>query len=240
MRISVIIPTFNEEISIKKTLGVISGFENIAEIIVVDGGSTDETVGIIESYKDTEKLRLVVMSRANRGAQMHEGASSATGDVFWFVHADTLPAKGCARQILEALRYENVSGGNFEIVFDGGGRWARILTWLYPKLRNLNLVYGDSAIFVRKSVYQEIGGFRNLPLFEDVDLYKRLYGKGKFAHLDSPVETSSRRFANRSFVWTFTKWSVFQGLYWIGFPPRVLAKFYKPIRREKNRANSFN
>ena len=230
MQISVIVPTFNEELSIKKTLDTLLNLENIREIVVIDGGSTDRTVEIIENHSPAEKLKLVKTSQANRGLQLHEGTRHATGNIFWFIHADTLPDENCPRKILEILRDERTAGGNFEIIFDGGGRWARLLTWLYPKLRRLKLVYGDSAVFIRKSVYREIGGFRDLPLFEDVDLYKRMRRKGKFAHLDLPVTTSSRRFKNRSFVWTFAKWSLFQGLYWVGFPPRVLARGYRAIR----------
>lgn len=230
MRISVIVPTFNEELLIKKTLATLLNLENVYEIVIVDGGSTDKTLEILENHSPSEKLKIVKTRQANRGLQMHEGAKKAAGDVFWFVHADTLPDKNCAAAILEVVRDEKIAGGNFEVIFDGGGRWARVLTWLYPKLRKLNLIYGDSAIFVRKSVYEAIDGFRDLPLFEDVDLFKRIKRKGIFAHLDQTVNTSSRRFANRSFILTFTKWSLFQGLYWVGFPPRVLAGFYKAIR----------
>jgi hypothetical protein len=130
------------------------------------------------------------------------------------------------------MRYREVVGGNFEITFAGENRWARFLTKLYPYLRSIGLVYGDSAIFVRRDVYEKIGGFRFLPIFEDLDLYKRLQRQhGRFVHINLPVTTSSRRFENRSFLLTFSRWSFFQGLYWIGFPPRLLAKFYKPIRK---------
>ena len=85
-------------------------------------------------------------------------------------------------------------------------------------------------MFVRREIYEKIGGFRDLPLFEDVDLYKKLLKKGKFQHINLPVTTSSRRFENSSFIWTFARWSIFQGLYWFGVPPRLLAKKYKAIR----------
>jgi len=92
------------------------------------------------------------------------------------------------------------------------------------------LVYGDSAMFVRGETYEKIKGFKSLPLFEDVDLYKRLLKKGRFVHVNLTITTSSRRFQNRSFLWTFLRWSCFQGLYWLGLPPRLLAKGYKQIR----------
>jgi rSAM/selenodomain-associated transferase 2 len=232
VEISIIVPTFNEELSIKKTLDAVSRLINVDEVVVVDGGSSDKTIEIIDSFEKLKKLKIIKMAEANRGRQLHEGTKHAKGEVFWFLHADTRPVQGSARQIKQFMRYREVVGGNFEITFAGENRWARFLTKLYPYLRSIGLVYGDSAIFVRRDVYEKIGGFRFLPIFEDLDLYKRLQRqRGRFVHINLPVTTSSRRFENRSFLLTFSRWSFFQGLYWIGFPPRLLAKFYKPIRK---------
>ncbi len=230
MEISVIIPTFNEELSIGKTLDALSRLVNVDEIIIVDGGSTDKTLEVVGKYKQQKKLKIVNFTEANRGKQLHEGTKHASGEIFWFLHADTRPVLGCARQIKALMRYDEIVGGNFEVVFDGNSRWARFLTKLYPQLRAIGLIYGDSAIFARRSTYEKIRGYKPLPLFEDVDFYKRLQKKGRFKHINLPVTTSSRRFENRSFFLTFTGWSIFQGLYWIGLPPRVLAKGYKVIR----------
>lgn len=233
MKLSVIIPTFNEELTIRKTLDALSRLVNVDEIIVVDGGSSDETIKIVESYPQNKPLKLVKTAEANRGRQLHEGTKHAEGEIFWFLHADTRPVQGSGRQIKSFMRFDEVSGGNFEIIFAGENRWAKFMTKLYPTLRNMGLIYGDSGIFARRAVYEKIGGFKPLPLFEDLDLVKRLQKKGRFIHLDLPVTTSSRRFENRSFLLTFAKWSLFQGLYWIGFPPTTLAKFYYPIREQK-------
>jgi rSAM/selenodomain-associated transferase 2 len=230
MKLSVIVPTFNEETAITKMLDALSRLVNVDEIIIVDGGSTDETVSLIENYTFDKPFKLLKTRQANRGFQMHEGTKHASGDVFWFVHADTLPVQGCGRKIKKFMSMPQTSGGNFEIVFDGETKWARILTRLYPKLRAIGLVYGDSAMFAKREVYERIGGFRDLPLFEDVDLYKRLNRKGDFVTINISIHTSSRRFENNSFFWTFAKWSLFQGLYWLKVPPRILAKGYKTIR----------
>lgn len=227
MKLSVIVPTFNEEKSIAKTLDALLEIENIHEVIIADGGSSDNTNEIAGTF---QSVKLIKCNEANRGKQLNAGASAAAGDALWFVHADTIPPKNAAFEIEKALADEKTIGGNFEIIFGGGGRPARVLSRLYPHLRKMGLIYGDSAIFVRREIYQQAGGFRDLPLFEDVEFYKKLKKHGRFVHLKATVETSARRFQRRSFIWTFAKWSIFQGLYWLGFPPRILAKGYKAIR----------
>lgn len=231
MEISVIIPTFNEEPTIKKTLDAVSRLVNVSEVVIVDGGSTDATVSIVENYKLNKKLQIVKFAAASRGRQWHAGTHAASGDVFWFLPADTRPVQGCGRQIKQFMRYAEVVGGNFDVVFDGKSRWARLSAKLYAQLRTTGLVYAESAIFARRETYEKIKGFRDLPLLEDVDLYKRLSRKGRFVHVNLPVTTSSRRFENRRFFLTFAGWSLFQGAYWLGTPPRLLAKGYKSIKK---------
>src|SRR5438045_2796089 len=99
MEISVIIPTFNEEQTIYKTLEALSRLQNVSEVVIVDGGSTDKTIEIVEDFKQLKKLRLVKFGIANRGKQLHEGTRHAVGNIFWFMHADTRPVQGSGRQI---------------------------------------------------------------------------------------------------------------------------------------------
>lgn len=164
---------------------------------------------------------------------MHAGACAARGRVLWFLHADTHPSPDAAERILETMRDEKIVGGNFTICFDGARRTARFLTWLYPQLRKLGLCYGDSAIFVRAEIYEQIGGFKAYPIFEDLDLVRALKRRGRIAHLSETVMTSSRRFENRSFALTFAKWLALQGLYWLGVHPRTLGRLYAPIRKKR-------
>lgn len=231
MKISAIIPTFNEETTVKKTLDAISRLVNVDEVIVVDGGSRDKTIEIIEDFAGNKPLQLVKTDFENRGKQLHEGTKHAAHEIFWFIHADTRPIQGSARQIKAYMNHKEVIGGNFEIIFGGENSWARFMTKLYPYLRSAGLIYGDSAIFARRETYEKIKGFKPLPIFEDLDLVKRLRRRGQFVHISLPVTTSSQRFGNGSFALTFAKWSLFQGLYWVGFSPRTLARFYKPIRK---------
>lgn len=220
--ISVIIPALDEAHSIAATLDALARMEGGAEVIVVDGGSADGTVEVARG-----RGARVVNSERGRGAQMHAGAREARGEVFWFLHADTLAPPDAGRHIAAALADSRVVGGNFRVRFDGDSRAARFLTWLYPQLRLLGLAYGDSAFFVRRAAYERAGGFKPFPIFEDLDLLRALWRQGRFAQADSFVVTSSRRFARRSFALTFARWSLLQILYWLGVSPHTLARLYR-------------
>jgi rSAM/selenodomain-associated transferase 2 len=224
--ISVIMPTFNESVEIRQTIESIKKIADNLEIIVVDGGSSDNTIEIAKACDV-----IVISSEKGRGSQLHAGAKLAKGQILWFIHADTIPTVETVGQMQNALENSEILGGNFEIIFDGEAKSAKFLTWLYPHLRKIGLIYGDSAIFVRSDIYQEIGGFKPLSLFEDLEFINRLKKRGKIVNLEANVISSSRRFENRSFLVTFAKWSIFQGLYWFGVSPNFLAKKYYPIRK---------
>ncbi len=226
MSFTIIVPTLNEEAHIAATLNALQQLSANKEILVVDGGSTDGTIRLARSQGVT-----VLEAPQGRGPQMHAGALQAAGDVLWFVHADTIPPRGALKEIETALEDESVVGGNFGLLFDGSSRAARQLTAIYPTLRLLGLCYGDSGIFVRKRVYQQIGGFRPLPLFEDLDLLRRLRRTGRFVHLPCPIVTSSRRFEQRNFALMWIHWTTLQLLYWCGISPNLLARWYRHARR---------
>ncbi len=229
-KLSVIIPTLNEAQSISATLDAVAGVRGGVEIIVVDGGSTDGTAELVRR----RGVRVIEGGRG-RGRQLHEGARVARGRALLFLHADTLPPADAAERIAEALADPRVVGGNFRIRFDGRRRAARFLTWLYPQLRRLGLCYGDSGIFARAETYRRVGGFNPFPIFEDLDLVRRLRREGRVALLPATVVTSSRRFEGRSFALTFARWSALQALYWLGVHPRRLARLYAPVRTRGGR-----
>ena len=222
---SIIIPTLNEAHSIRSTLDRVRRVRSSLEVIVVDGGSSDRTIEIAREHG----VRVLHATRG-RGSQMHAGACAARGDVFWFLHADTIPPADATEQITRALSDPRVVAGNFAVRFDGEGRAANFLTWLYPHLRKLGLCYGDSGIFVRRDMYERVGGFREFPIFEDLDLMRRLRPYGRITHIPVAVVTSSRRFERRSFAFTFMRWMTLQILYWLGVHPRTLGRLYAPIR----------
>ncbi|MEP6717442.1 MAG: TIGR04283 family arsenosugar biosynthesis glycosyltransferase [Terriglobia bacterium] len=226
MRISIVVPALNEAVCIVDTLRALQQLEGEKEIIVVDGGSSDET----RALACAQGAR-VLLAGPGRGTQMHAGALEATGEVFWFVHADTVPPAHSLDDIGRSLDDPSVVGGNFGLLFDGPSRAARQLTAVYPALRILGLCYGDSGIFIRRTAYHAIGGFRPLALFEDLDLLRRMRRAGQFVHLPSRIRTSSRRFEQRNFAIVWLHWTTLQILYWCGVSPNWLARWYRQVRR---------
>lgn len=229
--LSIIIPTLNEEQSLRATLDAVKRVRGQIEVIVVDGGSLDKTLDFAREYGAR-----VVTSERGRGAQLHAGANVARGEVLWFLHADTLAAEDACEAIGEALCDAKIVGGNFTLRFDGTRHAARFLTRLYPQLRKFGLFYGDSGMFVRRDVYERTGGFKPFPIFEDLDLLRRLRRHGRIVNLPVVITTSSRRFEGRSFASTFARWATLQGLYWLGVHPRTLGKLYAPIRKASRKA----
>ena len=225
MRVSIIVPTLNEEAHIVETIRSLERLSGKREIIVVDGGSTDQTVALASA----RNVR-VVRAPQGRGLQMHIGALEARGDVLWFIHADTIPSPTALEHIRNSLETKSTVGGNFDLLFDGPSRAARQLTAIYPLLRVLGLCYGDSGIFVRQDVYHQIGGFQALPVFEDLDLLRRLRRVGRFVHVNCRIVTSSRRFEHRNFALVWLRWTTLQLLYWCGVSPSRLARWYPHAR----------
>lgn len=223
--LSIIIPTLNESRAIGATLDSLAELRGTIEFLVVDGGSDDDTV----TQAERRGVRVITASRG-RGSQMHAGAKEARADALWFLHADTHAPRDSVERILECLRDPRIAGGNFMLLFDGGSRAARFLTWFYVHIRKIGLCYGDSGFFVRRSAYEAAGGFRPYPIFEDLDLVCRLRRVGKFVRLPARIVTSSRRFERRSFTLVFLRWCLLQVLYWLGVSPVILGRLYQPVR----------
>jgi rSAM/selenodomain-associated transferase 2 len=234
MRVSIIVPTLNEEAHIAENIRNLQQLSGEKEIIVVDGGSTDQTITLASG----QSVR-VLEARPGRGPQMHAGALASSGDILWFVHADTIPSLHALEAIRNNLKKDSVVGGNFGLLFDGPSRAAKRLTAIYPLLRILGLCYGDSGIFVRREVYFQIGGFGPQALFEDLDLLRRLRRVGKFIHLSSRIVASSRRFEQRNFALVWMHWTTLQLLYWCRVSPNWLSRWYPHVRREAKSQKSF-
>jgi rSAM/selenodomain-associated transferase 2 len=224
MRLSVVVPTFNEALHIEDTVSAALCIGD--EVIVADGGSADETAELASAAGAH-----VVASAKGRGAQLNVGAECAAGDVLLFLHADArLPAE--ARVAIErALVDPEVGGGNFLLRFEPRTHWGRVFGWANDvRRRQLGIYYGDSAIFVRRRVFDALGGYSPLPLLEDFDFVRRLERSVHTVYIrDVSVSASSRRFAHTP-VRTLCAWGIVQGLYSLGVPPWALAKLYPDAR----------
>lgn len=219
MKVSVIIPTLNEAGSITRTIEAIG---SDAEVIVVDGGSTDSTVDRAFSLGAR-----IIRSKAGRGLQMDSGARSATGDLLLFLHADTLLPEGWSGSIEQALENEEVVAGGFSLSIDSTlARFRLIEYFTNLRSRSLGLIYGDQAIFARRDPFFEAGGFGKLPLMEDVDCVKKLSRLGRVVTLNKSVLTSPRRWNNGGVVKnTFKNWLLL-ALYRAGVSPKRLYRWY--------------
>jgi rSAM/selenodomain-associated transferase 2 len=224
-RVSVVIPTLDEAGRLGPLVEALRREPELAEIIVADGGSADGTPALAEALG----ARVIVTQRG-RGRQLRAGADAARGAIVLFLHADSVLPAGGLHALCAALdRDPRVPGGNFRVVFDGGSRFARGLTAAYPWLRYVTLYYGDSGIFVRRSVYEAIGGIKPIAIMEDYDFVRRLERAGPTCRIaQPPLTTSSRKFEGRRASAIVLGWVVIHVLYWLGVSPERLARLYYP------------
>ncbi len=218
--ISIIIPTYNEAAHLPRLLKRLGAMPNIAQIIVADGGSTDETTQIARAAGAT-----VVEGARGRGPQQNLGAQCATGDVLWFLHADCLPPLGATAQIARALEGGCV-GGNFRIKFMERGLAPRLFEQIARAQRARGCYYGDSGIWLTRAAWLQVGGFRDWPLFEDYAMVKQLEARGKTACCAGRLQVSARRFAHQPFriLWL---WIELQMRFQLGQAPDELAQIYR-------------
>jgi hypothetical protein len=150
------------------------------------------------------------------------------GEVLLFLHADSTLQSGALDRIGEVLSADaRIIDGNFRLVFDGGTRFSRWLTRFCAVIRMLGHYYGDSGIFVRRSVYDNLGGFRPMPVMEDWEFVRRLERFGLTTCIkDPPLITSSRRFEGRRAVKIIYGWVRLHVLFWLGVSPDRLAEIY--------------
>lgn len=226
--ISVVIPTLNEAENLTRLLPSLRGRGRFCEIIVVDGGSDDETVRVARDFGANVRV-----STPGRGMQLCEGANAATGDVLLFLHADSrFPASGLERISRTLAGNPNLIGGNHRLVFDGNDRFSRWLNGFYAWIRSHGVYYGDSGIFLRRASFDAIGGIRPIALMEDFDLVRRMERYGDTVCIaEPPLVTSSRRFEGRHSVAIVWGWLRIHALYFLGVSPARLARIYDSERR---------
>lgn len=225
MRLSIIIPVLNEERTIAATLADLDRTE-ACEVIVVDGGSTDRTA---EAVRATS-ARLVVSPRG-RAAQMNAGARQAAGDVLLFLHADTKLPAGASRDIRECMADARCAGGRFDIRLDSTRPLLRLVGRMISlRSRLTRVATGDQAIFVRRAVFERLGGFPEMPLMEDVAFSRALKKEGSIACLRARVTSSARRWEKHGPVRTILLMWALKLLYLAGVPPTRLKRLYGDAR----------
>jgi rSAM/selenodomain-associated transferase 2 len=225
MKISVIIPTLNEALILEKTITEVSR-HSPHEIIIADGGSEDKTLEIAEKFG-----LAVVVNSPGRAVQMNTGAQSATGDVLLFLHADSRVDEKSYQKMVAVMDRENKVGGAFSLEIESDKPSLKIISaFATLRARHLNLVYGDQAIFVRTSVFHEIGGFPLVPICEDLDFYRRLMAQGPTVVLEEKTFTSARRWVTEGIIFNSLRNSVITTLFLLGFSPRILSKWYQAVR----------
>jgi len=220
--ITIVIPTRNEA----KTLGVVLERACAApdvDVVVVDGGSTDGTTEVAAGQPATHLLQCA----PGRGAQMNHGAREARGEILLFLHADTLLPVGYEATVRRSLAQPGVVGGAFRLRIDSSRtafRW--IETVANFRAGTLQFPYGDQALFMRASTFEELGGFPELPLMEDFELVRRLRRLGRIRLADEAATTSSRRWDDLG-VWRTTAINqIAVSAYLAGIAPERIAGWY--------------
>lgn len=223
--ISVIIPAINEADNIANTIESI-GPGDKKEVIVVDGGSNDDTVGIAKSLGAR-----VITSAPPRARQMNRGAAEATGDVLLFLHADTRLPERFEEFVLNSFKQPGTVAGAFELRIDSDIPALRLIERLANwRSRCLKTPYGDQAIFILSRVFHQVGGFPDIAIMEDFELIRRLRKQGEIATLPVPVSTSPRRWQNLGILKTTLINQLVIATYFMGVAPEVITRRYRRIK----------
>ena len=223
-KISVIIPVFNEAALIVQTLSTLQPLRAAGhELILVDGGSNDATVALSEPFVDQ-----IIRTSKGRSRQMNAGSKSARGEVFLFLHADTLLPERADQLIMNGMGREGRKWGRFDVRFSGRHFSLRIIEWLMNwRSRTTGIATGDQAIFVQRTVFEKMGGFPNIDLMEDITLSKFLKRYGPPLCLWHRVITSSRRWEKNGIFRTVLLMWHLRLAYFLGSNPRRLAHLYE-------------
>ena len=222
--ISIIIPVTNEAQTIQSALQALQQVsQSAAEIIVVDGSSSDNTADLARETGVT-----VVTTPRGRAKQMNIGAQIATGEILLFLHSDTHLPAGFTDRVKEILTQPGVIAGAFELQIQGKGLGLRLVEWgVKWRSRLLQLPYGDQAIFLRASTFHQIKGFTDTPIMEDFDIVCRLQKRGQIAIISDKVLTSGRRWQKLGVIkTTLINQAIILG-YSLGITPDRLVQWYR-------------
>ncbi len=223
-RISMIMPVLNEEGIIEDTIRSLN--DPRLELIVVDGGSRDKTTSIVSRYD----VRLIP-SIPGRGRQMNHGARCATGDILLFLHGDAKITEKGIDAILKTMEDPLIIGGAFRLAIDSRSPYLSLVAfWANMRSIIFGLPYGDQGIFVRRSAFEEIGGYQDVPIMEDLEFIRRLKRRGKISILGESVSVSARRWDKEGPIYATFRNLILSALFLLGVSPDRLYKWYKEVR----------
>jgi len=212
--VSIVMPAYNEEQALPHSLNALFRQEGIYEVVLVDGGSSDRTRAIAESFGFTTEAddrhgcpsvprspRLILTASKGRASQMNAGAKVAQGEWLLFLHADTVLPTGAIRRLNAMHADQAIQAGGFRHQFSGTDWRLRFISFLDNlRCRCSRIIYGDQALFVRRTLFEHIGGFPNQPILEDVAICERLLKFTRPVLLSPPVVTDARKFVKMG-VW---------------------------------------
>ena len=224
--LSIVIPTLNAAGTLPDTLRALAapGLERRCEVVAVDGGSSDDTKAVAEAHGAR-----VIVSPPGRGVQLAAGARGASGRWLLFLHADTVPRDGWADAVFGYC--DDPANGEraatFRFALDDNARAARrleaVVAW---RTAALGLPYGDQGLLISRAFHDSLGGFRPLPLMEDVDFVRRI-GRRRLDTLDVAAVTSAARYRKSGYLRRSGRNLLCLGLYFLGIPPGAIARIYR-------------
>jgi rSAM/selenodomain-associated transferase 2 len=220
--LSVVIPTLNAETALADTIQSVQGF--FPEIIIADGGSTDETIAIAHNFGAK-----IVMSEKGRGRQLRAGGKAASGDWLLFLHADTRLTEDWNGEAFAFMTNPHNTGraAVFTYRLDDptppARRVERLVAW---RTRSLGLPFGDQGLLISRAFYDSLGGFRDMPLMEDIEIIRQI-GKRRLAVLQSFALTSADKYQSGGWWARPVRNVCCQILYFLGIPPSVLVLLYR-------------
>lgn len=223
-RISIIIPVLNEADSIANILSYLKlncSSKNIKEIIVVDGGSSDNTVSIALNERVS-----VLHSKKGRAKQMNFGAQNASGEILYFLHVDTLPPRNFDQSIIDAVLLQN-EVGCFQMKFDSDSKFLKFFAW-FTRINHRLCRGGDQSLFITKKLFTMAKGFNeDYIVFEDNEFISRIYEMTKFTVLPRHVKTSARRYEERGEVILQYHFGIIYLKNYLGAGPEQLYQYYR-------------